>query len=152
VTEREERQRRDQDAIMIEAAVVQGLRDEVERLTGLAQIMGEERDRAWTEHLIEREELKAENERLKAENERLKTDMARLKVQWEEAKREAEKQLYESGLKLGEAHKEIARLKLDRQNVKHAIEELLERYGQIASATPHYGVGRGGMKVVKDNE
>ena len=63
-----------------------------------------------------------------------------------EAMKTAEKMIYDSGFMLGEAHKEIARLKLDRKAVKRAIEELLERYGKIAAEVPHHGLGRGGLK------
>lgn len=76
------------------------LRAEIERLTALAQVMGEERDKAWTEHLIERENLKAE----------------------------------------------INRLLHERHTTRKMLQDLLEKHGQ------HYGVGRGGLRVLRPEE
>jgi chromosome segregation ATPase len=94
----------------------------------------EECDKVWTEHLIEREDLKMalikataeiaqfrkllqerndEIARLRGSNTKLQAEMERLRFQWEAAKREAEKWVHESGVRLGEAHKEIARLRAE---------------------------------------
>ena len=145
MNDREERQRRDQDAIMIEAAVVQGLRDEIEQLRGAKNALQAEIDRLRKLNDEQQAEMLSWHMQLGAKNEEIK----QLKVQWEAAKRKAEKMLYDSGFMLGEAHTEIRQLKLDRTAVKRAIEQLLEKYGQIAAEVPpvpHSGLGRGGLK------
>ena len=130
------------DPLRLEAA------DEIERLRtrqaiqfgmhpggDLAKAAQAERDKVWTEHLIERENLKAEITRLSTT---LKDN------------NHAHDVIYEQQLaEIGRLMDENEQLKLDRQGVKRAIEELLERYAQVVADTPHYGVGRSGLKPVK---
>jgi chromosome segregation ATPase len=51
-----------------------------------------------------------------------------------------------------EKEAEIARLKHERHTTKRMLRDILEKHGGSTPATPHYGLGRGGMKVVKSDD
>jgi chromosome segregation ATPase len=103
---------------------IEHLKDELADWRKEGERLRADADKAWTEHLIERENLRAKITSIQ---------------------READKIVYESGLMLGEAHKEIARLKAERHTTKEMLEDVLKRHGVLPSETPHYGLGRGGL-------
>lgn len=110
--------------------------------------------------------LQVEIDRLRALNDDQQETLEKILAGTKRRETEYEQMIYDSGFKLGEAHTEIKRLTLldqigkrqielseqqvrrleaERHTTKQLLEDVLEKYG-VGSKTPHYGVGRGGLK------